>query len=318
MKSVLIVIKNFDKRFPQAMQCLIDNNIDVTIRDSVSSLTVDERRTILPFIDAFIPAAEPCKMELLAQMKNLKILSRMGSGMDNIDLDYCKAHGIVVTNSKGCNANGVAEMTLALIFASLRNIVRLNNYAREGAWSKRFPGEELWGKTVGLVGFGIIARRLAEMLQPFAVRIVACDPFMDYAVAESLYVTPVSFTELLSCSDIVSIHVPAIKENIGMFCAKTFSAMRDRAIFINCARGILVNEDDLYNALKSGKLYAAASDVFCTEPVQPNHKLFELDNFIGTPHAAGMTTKSSVDDSMAIATSIIDCLNGREPGYRVI
>ncbi len=318
MKSVLITIKNFDRRFPQAMQYLIDHDINIIIRDSIISLTGEERQEILPSIDALIPAAEPCNMELLAQMKNLKILSRMGSGMDNIDLDYCKAHGIIVTNSKGCNANGVAEMTLALIFASLRSIVRLNQYAREGAWSKRFPGEELWGKTVGLVGFGIIARRLSEMLQPFTVRIVACDPFMDHTAAESLHVSPVSFNELLACSDIVSVHIPALKENVGLFDEKIFGAMKTGAIFVNCARGILVNEDDLYNALKSGKLYAAASDVFCKEPLPPDNKLFELDNFIGTPHAAGMTTRSSVDDSMAVVTSIIDCLNGREPGYRII
>lgn len=318
MYSVLIAIKNFDKRFPQATQYLQEHNIDIIIRDSIASLTAEDSRKILPFIDALIPAAEPCDAKLLEQAKNLRILSRMGSGMDNIDLDYCKARGIIVTNSKGCNANGVAEMAMALIFASLRSIVRLNNYAREGAWFKRFPGEELWGKTIGLVGFGIIARRLAEMLQPFSTSIIACDPLMDHDAAVSLHVTPVSFDELLLRSDIVSVHVPALKENIDMFNAETFSAMKNGAVFINCARGILVNEDDLYNALKSGKLYAAASDVFRTEPVQPYNKLFELHNFIGTPHVAGMTTKSAVDDSMAVATSIVDCLNGLEPGYRIV
>lgn len=318
MRSVLVTVKNYDRRFPQAMQYLREHNVEVIIRDSIATMNAQEKAALLGKTPALLVAAEPCDAALLRQAGNLKILSRMGSGMDNIDLGYCREHDIAVSNSKGCNANAVAEMALLLILSSLRGLHRLYHYAREGVWEKRFPGEELYGKTVGLVGFGMIAQRLAALLAAFSVKILACDPYMDEKAAASFDVTPVAFDMLLEKSDIVSLHIPALKENVGLFREDTFAKMKDGAVFINCSRGALVKEDDLYHALAGGKLRAAASDVWGTEPVAPYHRLFNLENFIGTPHAAGMTTKSAVDDSMAVAASIVACLDGREIPHRVV
>lgn len=318
MRHVLITIKNFKARFPKAVDYLTSHGIEVIVRDSIASLTAEERVSLLYPAEALFIAAEPCDAAFLQRMPRLKILSRMGSGMDNVDLDYCRKHGIAVTNSRGCNANAVAEMTLLLMLASLRGLCRMHAAAESGSWNQRFAGEELYGKTVGLVGFGLIAQRLASLLSPFCVTLLACDPCMNRQTAEALHVTPVTFDELIARSDVVSVHVPALQENLGLFNKKVFTAMKDGAVFINCSRGALVIEDDLLEALQSRKLYAGASDVWCKEPLQANHPLFSQPNFIGTPHIAGMSTKSAVEDSMTIARSIVSHFEGNTIEHRIV
>lgn len=319
MKSLVILIKDFDKRFPQAYRYLLDQGINVTIKDSLDSLSDRDYELFIQNADAIFAGPGNYDAAFLSKAKRLGILSRMGSGMDNIDLEYAKAHGITVTNSKGGNTNAVAEMVVALMLTVVRNLVPANARVKDGQWRKDYvPGEELYGKTIGLMGFGMIAQRVAQLLAPFSLKLIACDTYMDTAIASKLGVAPVSFAELLTQSDVISLHIPALKENIGLFNHAVFTRMKKGVYFINCARGTLVEEDALYEALISGRVAAAASDVFCSEPVTPDNKLLTLDNFIATPHIAGMTTKSSVDDSMIVVNSIVAFFNGKEPGYRVI
>lgn len=318
MRAVLITIPNFESRFPQAVRLLQENGVELFVRNSIASLTEQDRETILNRVPAMLVAAEPCGEELFLQTKGLKILCRMGSGMDNIDLDWCRSHGIMVCNSRGCNANGVAEMTLLLMLASLRGLPRLSRAAEQGDWRGRFPGEELSGKTVGFVGFGLIAQRLAALLRGFGVTLIACDPYWNEAAAQELSVQRMDFEELLTQADIISVHIPALPQNQNLFCEQTFNRMKHGAVFINCSRGSLVDENALYEALSSGQLSAAASDVWAQEPVSPHHRLFELENFIGTPHAAGMTVQSAVADSTTVARSIIACLDGQSVSHRVV
>lgn len=320
MKKLLIAIKNFDSRFPQAAAYLNENAVQFTVCESIASLSDAEKQEQLYNADALFIAAEPVGADLLDRMPNLKIISRMGSGMDNIDLNQCKAHGIVVSNSRGCNSNSVAEHTLLLILSSLRNTRRMTTAAINGQWSERtaVTHEELYGKTVGLIGFGGIARRLAEMLVPFNARVIAYDPFMDKEKAAELNVESVSFDVLLVQSEIISVHIPATPENIGLFNKAMFDRMLKKPYFINCSRGSLVIEDDLYHALKDGTLRAAATDVWAKEPVEANNKLFEMSNFMGTPHIAGMSAKSALDDSMTVVRSIVSCLNGQPVDHRVV
>lgn len=320
MNNLLIAIKNFDTRFPQATAYLKDNGIHVTICDSIKAMTEEEKEEKLYNANALFVAAEPVNEELLCKMSSLKIVSRMGSGMDNIDLDYCKELNIVVSNSRGCNSNSVAEHTLLLILASLRNARRMTEAAQGGLWSERTAvvHEELYGKTIGLVGFGGIARRLAELLIPFQAKVLAYDPYMDEEKAASLHVEPVTFDDLLTQAEVISVHIPANPENNGLFNKSVFERMIQRPYFINCSRGSLVSEDDLYQALKTGILRAAATDVWSKEPVDANNKLFELSNFTGTPHIAGMSAKSTLDDSMTVVKSITACLKNEYIEHRVI
>lgn len=318
MFKLLITVRNFEKRFPEALRYLRENGAEITFCPQLAQLSPDEKRAVLADKEALFVTAERCGRELLDLAENVRILSRMGSGMDGVDLEYCKSRGICVTNSKGCNAAAVAEMTLMLILSSLRGLNKLYRIASQGRWEERYAGKQLQGKTVGLLGFGQIAQKLAELLIPFGVKIIASDPYMNHGRAAELGVKPCDLAALLAEADILSVHIPALKENVGMFHGDAFAQMKDGAVFINCARGALVDEEALYQALESGKLYAAASDVFVTEPVQPHHKLFDLPNFIGTPHEAGMTLESAYADSMAVATSIAAFMRGEEPGYRVV
>jgi D-3-phosphoglycerate dehydrogenase len=317
MKKVLITIKDFPNRFPKASRYLESNCFQVIIRDSFYKLTEVDYSTVVAEADALIPGPGQYDEKFLSRAKSLKILSRMGSGMDNIDLDYAGGNSIVVTNSKGCNTNAVAEMAVALMLSVTRGITVMNSRVKKGEWF-RFPGEELYGKIVGLLGFGMIAQRTAQMLIPFGARVISYDPYMNEQAAKKYNVKPVTFDELIKTSDIISVHIPALEENERMFNKDIFAKMKDSVYFINTARGILVDEEALYNALKSGKVAAAASDVFNNEPVNPDNKLLELENFTATPHVAGMTVKSMLDDSMTVAQAIIDFFNGKEPANRVV
>lgn len=318
MFHLLITIKNYESRFPDAWKYLRDNGAEITVCEDFSSLSREEKSAVLAGKDALYVAAEAWGEDVLSMAPEVRILSQMGSGVDNIDLDYCKGRGICVTNSRGCNANAVAEMTVLLILASLRGLISLYSIACRGSWPERYAGKELRGKTVGLLGFGMIAQRVAALLRPFDVKIIACDPWLNLDAARALDVQNVCFSSLLKESDLLSVHIPALKENIGLFNHSTFQQMKDGAIFINCSRGTLVDENALYDALEQGKLYAAASDVFSREPPEPNHRLFRLPNFTGTPHEGGMTLESAYADSMTVAKDIVACINGETPRYRVV
>lgn len=306
----------FASRFPKAYDLLMSNGNVVTIIDSVRNLRSTDKK-LLNMAQGLVPAAETIDSDLLSEMPNLQIISKMGSGMDNIDLDYCRTHGIVVTNSKGENAEAVAEMTLALMLASLRKLVYFYQCAQNGEWHKRIPGEELQGKTVGLVGYGFISRRVAKLLSSFETNTIAFDPYLDEKTISDTKVVPVTFKELLKTSDIISLHLPATPETKGLFNDSVFTSMKKGCCFINCSRGSIVDETALYQALFSKHLACAACDVFQSEPLSPANKLFTLDNFIGTPHVAGMTTQSAEKDSMAIAMDITAFFSGAKPLHQV-
>lgn len=317
MFRLMITVRDYAKRCPDAFQYLTDNGLQITFCPEFSTLSKQEKKRLLLDKDALHVTTDLWDADTLAMAPKLRIISRMGSGMDNIDLHYCAEHGIIVTNSRGFNANSVAELSMLLILASLRGLNSLYNIAQSGRWGDRFAGRELKGKTVGLLGFGLIARRLAVLLSPFQVHICSCDPLMDADAAKELNVTPVTFEELLQAADVLSIHIPATKENIGLFNSETFSQMKTGSVFINCSRGALVDEKALYHALSSGKLYAAAVDVFAEEPLSPANPLFSLPNFIGTPHVGGTTVECVYNDSMTVAKSLVACKRGETPGFQV-
>lgn len=310
MPTVLIAVRGFTERFQEAARFLGENQIRVYAKDSLAAMTPGEKAAIFPEADALWVGAEICDGELLSRFPKLKLVCKMGSGTDNIDAPWCDRHGIKIASSRGCNANAVAEMTLLLMLSSLRQLPRSYRIAKDGPWENRFAGGELSGKTVGLLGFGVIARRVAALLAPFRVRLLAYDPWMDQAAAAQLGVTPVSFDALIARSDVLSLHLPAARENEKMINRRLISEMKDGAVLINCARGSLVDASALYDALACGKLSAAGIDVWEREPLPPGHPLFTLPNFIGTPHEAGMTRESMLSDSMTIARSIAEALGG--------
>ncbi|MDO4332636.1 MAG: NAD(P)-dependent oxidoreductase [Eubacteriales bacterium] len=312
MHQLLITIKDFETRFPAAFQRLTASALfDIHQISSLTDLTEQEKKRLLAQTEAWFLSTERLDETLLNDMPLLSIAAKMGSGMDNINLENCAERQIRVINSKGKNTNAVAEMTLCLMLSVMRHTLPLSAAARDGNWNARCPGNEIRNKTVGLVGFGMIARRLAALLAPFEAAILSYDPQMDAVAARQLHVTPVSFDELLSASDIISVHIPGLPQNEGLFCRETFLRMKKGAFFINCSRGSLVREADLYEALRSGHLKGAACDVFSQEPLPAGNPLFTLPDFIGTPHLAGMTEESMLADSMEIANGLISHFSRR-------
>lgn len=236
----------------------------------------------------------PIDEGVLSAAKHLKMIQRTGVGTEMLDLEAIKQHGIPVYVNAGVNAQSVAEHTLTLMLAALKRLPQINAQTHNGVWKKQQVGvttRELKGKTVGLVGMGNIGRLVAAMLNPFGAKVIYTDIFrQNEEVENNLTLTYFeSYEAMLPQCDILSFHCPLTKENTEMLNEETIAKMKPGAIVINTARGKLINPDDLYDALKTGHLSAAALDTHYEEPLKENYKLAELDNVILTPHIGGLS-----------------------------
>lgn len=253
----------------------------------------DEIKALLPKVDGMIirSATNPDKA-FIDSAPNLKYIIRAGEGTDNIDKAYCAEKGIKVSNTPGANNNSAAEHALALMMSVLRHTPNANATMKAGQWNKSaYTGNELTNKTIGIMGFGRIGQLLCKRLQGFEPKVLFFDPFLkdspfDYASKVE------TLEELFSQSDVISIHTPLLDATKGIVNKDLFSKMKPHAVLVNAARGKIVNEDDLYDALKNGTFKAAGFDVFAEEPLQEDSKLRELDNIILTPHLGGSTEEA--------------------------
>ena len=236
----------------------------------------------------------PIDGAVLDAAKNLKMIQRTGVGTEMLDKEAIKARGIHVYVNAGVNARSVAEHTLLLILATLKRLPQVNKQVHEGVWKKQQTGvscNELYGKTVGLVGMGNIGRLVASMLLPFGCNVIYTDVFRQSAVVEAqLSLTYYENLEaMLPELDILSFHCPLTSENAEILNARTLAMMKQGCIVINTARGKLINPDDLYDALVSGHIKAAGLDTHYEEPIKEGYKLAELANVILTPHIGGLS-----------------------------
>jgi D-3-phosphoglycerate dehydrogenase len=288
-----------------------------------AGFTLDENLGALPYefsdleprlatADAAISGVELWNQRVFDAAPNLKIISRLGVGLDNIDLPAARAHGIDVVNVPGGNANAVAEIGIGLMLSVLRQIPQMNTKIRQGIWD-RFVGSELTGKTIGLIGFGAIARELSERLRGFNVEILASDPYGDEELAAALGVTLTSFDEVVSRAEILSVHAPHIPATHHLINDDVLSRMRPGAILINTSRGGLVDEAALYRALSSGAIAGAGLDVFEVEPVTDDNPLLTLANVVATTHAAADSEQAYHRIGLATAQAIIDVFSGERP-----
>jgi len=225
--------------------------------------------------------------EVLAAGTRLKVVTRAGAGIDNIDVATATERGIVVLNTPGANTISASEHTFGMLLALVRHIPRADATLRAGAWDRRsFVGTEMRGKTLGVVGLGRIGREVTRRAQAFEMTVVAHDPFVPAAVAESLGLAMLPLDELLATADVVTLHVP-LSEAVGhLLGAAELARMKRGAFLVNCARGGLVDEQALHAALTSGHLAGAALDVFEHEPATGS-PLFGLPNVVVTPHISG-------------------------------
>lgn len=297
----------------EARQMLLDAGFELVCNDTGRVLTFDEQKEMISGAFAVIAGTEKYDAAMLEGCDELKLIMRFGVGCDNFDLKTMKEMGIQV--GVIANYNAVAEFTLLHILSAMKNLPQLDSAVRQGKWS-RFPMKELTGKTVGLVGFGRIGRRVAEMLAGFNVEILAYDPYMNVEEASKRSVTPLSFEEVLTRSDIVSLHLPSTPETYHLMNESTLGMMKEGAYLINTSRGKLIDEKALYAALTSGHLRAAGIDVYEEEPVKsPDNPLFGLDNITLTPHTAAITYETNYNGGIICAKSILSVKNGGAPMY---
>lgn len=310
MRTVLAAMPDFAKRCPEAIEYLKEQGIRCVVQEKPGAIHLDEYEDILNEAEAIISGTESFwGAEEMDRMKQLKLISRFGIGYDNVDIAAAAKRGIFCTNVPNGNSNAVAEYTIALMLSLIRQIPASADTFRKGDWVK-LQGIELREKTVGFLGFGRIAKRTAELLSPFHVRILACDLKSQ---PKNASVTMVRMEELFRESDIISIHVSASRENQHLIGARELSWMKKTAFLINISRGGVVDEQALYEVLKNHQITGAASDVFSTEPPGKECRLRELDNFIGTCHLAGGSIEAGKKIGMTIAKAIIAVFCGEKP-----
>ena len=299
----------------ETRKMLIDAGFELACNETGKALDKEAFKNLVKDAFAIIAGTEVYDADILSVAKNLKVIVRFGVGTDNFDLKTMKKKGIKV--GVIANYNAVAEFALALMLSCYRQIPQHDSGARKADWT-RFPMREITGKTVGIVGFGRIGKRLAKLLSGFDARLLAYDPFMDEKAAKVLNVSSVSFEQLLEESDIVSLHLPSVAETRHIINEQTIDKMKTGAVLINTARGNLVDESALCNALKSGKLGFAGIDVFEQEPVTVDNPILKLtDRTVVGPHAAASTFETSYNGGPICAQSIIQVLNNGDPVYSV-
>lgn len=276
-------------------------------------------------IDAIILRGFRVDAGLMDRCPNLKVIGKHGVGCDSIDLEAARKRGIPVVCTPRANTNSVAELIVGLMLDISRGITAANNKAFKGQVKtiapKEMTGTELSGKTLGLIGAGNIARRVAEILtNGFGVKVVAYDPYVDAeAMEKSGYIKCGAPTDVIKQSDLINVSVPLTPETRDLISGEVFDYFRPNAILVNAARGGIVNEDDLYMALKSHKLRAAACDAFVNEPPSAaNTRLYELENFIGTPHIGAATEEALYRMGTEIVSEVLDVLDGKPPRNRVV
>jgi len=251
--------------------------------------------------------------EVLDKAPNVKCIAKLGAGLDTVDIDAASRHDVIVFHTPGANNQAVADHTFALILSLARKIVYCDRSLREKHWEHtKIMGLEIWQKTLGLIGLGAIGRCVALRAQGFQMNVVAHDPFWPDEFAAEHKVEKMEIDKLLNVSDIVSIHAPLTPENKGMIDKRALDHMKPSALLINAARGGIVNEADLYQALKNNVIAGAGIDVFEKEP-PTDSPLLELDNVVVTPHTAAFTFEGMNNMSVGVVEQLIEFTSGKEP-----
>jgi D-3-phosphoglycerate dehydrogenase len=256
---------------------------------------------------------------VLTASERLRAVCKHGVGVDNIDVRAAAELGIVVMNTPAANFESVAEHTVALMFALARRLPCQDARVRDGRWDKRdYRGEELADKTLGLVGFGRVGRRVAELVAPLRMNILVYDPWADRKAPPGEITFVDALDELLPRADIVSLHCPLTADTRGMIGSDQLRRMREESWLINTARGAIVDEAALIEALHEGRIAGAALDTFEAEPPDPDNPLFSMDNVILTNHIAGISRRSFTNMGVQAVENLLTALDGKTPDPSVV
>lgn len=266
-------------------------------------LPPEELVKIIPEFDGIIVrSATKVTKEIIEAGKNLKVIGRAGVGLDNVDKDAAKAKGIKVVNTPAATSVSVAELALGMMLGAARMIPLATASTRAGKWEKKkFHGFELFGKTLGIIGIGRIGFELAKRARAMGMDVLAFDPYVKQTEAGKL----VDLDTLLKQADYISLHIPKTNETANILNQAAFDKMKKGVVIVNCARGGVIDENALYDAIVGGKVRVACLDVYATEPAK-EHKLFSLDQVILTPHIGAQTEEGQLRAGIQVAEVVIE------------
>jgi D-3-phosphoglycerate dehydrogenase len=310
MKKILITDSISDK----CIKKLESVGYDVDYKTDLSPDTLKEK--IKDYNALIVRSASKITSGIIKNMENMEVIGRAGTGVDNIDIDSATKKGILVLNTPGGNTISAAEHTMAMMLSMCRLIPMASKSLSEKKWDRKtYKGSELQDKTLGLLGLGKIGREVAKRAQGFGMKVIAYDPLLSSEVAEKLNVTLHDIDDIFTKANIISVHVPLNDKTRYLVSEETLSKCKDGVKIINCARGGIVNESDLLNALSMGKVSAAALDVFESEPPDTENKLLNHPKVVCTPHLGASTAEAQEKVAIQIAEQISDyLLNNRISG----
>lgn len=314
--KVLVTATNYSRYCQAGKQIFQNAGWEIIENPHSRPYTFDELRELVRDVDAVVAGVDTWEEQIFRLAPKLKVIARFGVGVDNINLEDAKRYGIAVCNAPGINTSAVAEQAVALMLCITRKIPELNARTKQGAWP-RVMMHEMKSRTVGLLGFGAIARDVSLKLQGFGPKIIAYDKYPNMELAEKLGVEMTDLETVLKESDIISIHLPALEDTKGIICMENICKMKDGVLLVNTARGTLVKEGDIVEALEKGKIAGYAADVYEQEPVTPDNPLFGLERCITTPHTSAETYENCEQTSIYTANAVLDILAGKEVKSRL-
>lgn len=317
MSLKVVVGSRSRSRSKEAMEILEKNGYILELNPFDRTMTEDELIERIKGASALVAGSDKVTKRVLeAGSPTLKIVAKQGVGYNTIDIEAAKELGIAVTITPGANSKSVADLTMGLILNAARNISGMDRAIRNNEWY-RYTGCELNNKIIGIIGMGHIGGEVAKRAYAFGMKILAYDIYPRQDFIEKYNVTYVSLEKLFKQSDVITLHAPAIKATENMINRDSLNLMKSTAILVNAARGELINEEDLYEALKNKKIGFAALDVYKNEPLK-NSKLTDLENIVFTAHAGAYTKSAIIGAGVIASEEIVRVLSGEEPKFNVI
>lgn len=303
MRTILITPRPFHEKGSEQIEKLEQLGYKVIVNDTGKRYSEEQLMDLVPNADAILTGNDPLDKELLSQAKNLKVISKYGVGLDNIDLTYANEKGIKVCKALGANSVSVAESAMMMILTSLRQYYSLCHNSKTGI-EKRLMGREAKGKTLGILGLGAIGKNVARFAHAFEMNVIGYDPYVTQDQVED-YVRMDTFEEVLRKSDVISLHLPLLDSTQDIIDELAISKMKDGAIIVNTARGGLIDSQALFKALQIDKLSFVSEDVELKERPE---ELKQMDRYNITPHAASFTWEADQNTMQIAVQNIIDNL----------
>ncbi len=317
MQKILIAPMTLAGQEGEYQRSLREAGFELVYPSRATQLIEEELLRAIQGVKGALAGSEPYTRRVIESNRDLRVIARAGVGYDAVDLTAATERGVAVCITPGTNHDCVAEHTCGLILALAKELIPQHLAVKSGKWPRQ-PNLPLRGQTLGIAGLGRIGKAVACRGESFGMRLLAHEPFADQAFVAQHQITLAPFDQLLAESDYLTLHVPLSAETRHLINRRTLALMKPTAFLINTARGGLIHEKDMFEALKERKIAGAALDVFEQEPPPADHPFFQLDNVVLTPHAAGVDVKSRDDMAMSAAQAIISLSRGEWPAEKVV